>query len=110
MKLCLQSLAHLSVHSKEPLKDPQIPTRPWEKLGVDLFSLDGNEYANVSLLWKEGDVLYFDLLLRGKKMLRYLLRDLGYETPTGLVNLTLSVYLLTYLVVTRFFFLSSPQL
>ena len=41
---CHQCLAHLSVNSKEPLEQPPIPTRPWEKLGVDLFSLDGNEY------------------------------------------------------------------
>ena len=45
---CHQCLAHLSVNSKEPLEQPPIPTRPWEKLGVDLFSLDGNEYLIIT--------------------------------------------------------------
>ena len=44
VKRCHQCLTNLPVNSKEPLEQPPIPTRPWEKLGVDLFSLDGNEY------------------------------------------------------------------
>ena len=43
-----QCLTNLSVNSKEPLQQPPIPTRPWEKLGVDLFSLDGNEYLIIT--------------------------------------------------------------
>ena len=43
-KCCHQCLAHLSVDSKEPLEQLPIPTRPWEKLGVDLLSLNGNKY------------------------------------------------------------------
>ena len=43
VKRCHQCLTNLPVNSKEPLEQPPIPTRPWEKLSVDLFSLDGNE-------------------------------------------------------------------
>ena len=44
VKRCHQCLTNLPVNSKEPLEHPPIPTRPWEKLGVDIFSLGGNEY------------------------------------------------------------------
>ena len=48
VKRCHQCLAHLSVNSMEPPKQSPIPTRPWEKLGVELFSLDGNDYLIIT--------------------------------------------------------------
>ena len=44
VKCCLKCLNLLPVNSKEPLQQPPLPTRPWEKLGVDLCSLHGNKY------------------------------------------------------------------
>lgn len=44
MKHCHQCLKRLPLNSKEPLEQSPIPTRPWKKLGVDLYSHNGIEY------------------------------------------------------------------
>ena len=39
--LCAQ---YLSERPREPMKSHKIPTRPWSKISVDLFQLDGSNY------------------------------------------------------------------
>ena len=48
VKRCSQCLTLLPVNPKEPLQQPPLPTRPWDKLGADLYSLNGNEYLIVT--------------------------------------------------------------
>ena len=38
----------LLVNSQEPLQQPPLPIRPWDKLGVDLYSLNDREYLIVT--------------------------------------------------------------
>ena len=41
---CSICLSNRNSNQKEPLTPHKIPSRPWEKLGSDLFSLDGKNY------------------------------------------------------------------
>jgi hypothetical protein len=35
---------HRMRNQKEPLKPHEVPSRPWAKVGTDLFDLDGEQY------------------------------------------------------------------
>ena len=48
VKRCSKCTTLLPANSKEPLQQPSLPIRPWDKLGADLYSLDGNEYLIVT--------------------------------------------------------------
>ena len=41
---CSVCVAYSKQNQREPMLPHPIPTRPWEKLGVDYFSFAGNEY------------------------------------------------------------------
>ncbi|XP_068684387.1 uncharacterized protein [Montipora foliosa] len=43
VKRCHQCLLLLPANCKEPLQQPPLPTRPWDKLGLDLCILNGHE-------------------------------------------------------------------
>ena len=48
VKRCSECRTLLPVNPKEPLQQPPLPTRPWDKLGVDLYSLNDREYLIVT--------------------------------------------------------------
>ena len=51
VKRCSECRTHLPVKTKEPLQQPLLPTRPWDKLGQlgnDLYSLNDREYLIVT--------------------------------------------------------------
>ena len=48
VKRCSECQTLLPVNHKEPLRQPALPTRPWDKLGVDLYSLNNREYLIVT--------------------------------------------------------------
>ena len=48
IKPCHQCLSLLPANCKEPLQQPPLPTRPWDKLGLDLCSLHGKEYLIIT--------------------------------------------------------------
>lgn len=48
VKRCHQCLAFLPGNCKKPLLRPPLPTRPWEKLGIDLCNLNGHEYLIIT--------------------------------------------------------------
>ena len=48
VKPCHQYLAFLPGNCKKPLLRPPLPTRPWEKLGIDLCNLNGHEYLIIT--------------------------------------------------------------
>ena len=48
IKRCYQCLSLLPANCKEPLQQPPLPTRPWDKLSLDLCSLHGKEYLVIT--------------------------------------------------------------
>ena len=48
IKGCTQCLKHRSSKQKEELKPRPVPTRPWEKIGSDLFDLHGSKYIIIT--------------------------------------------------------------
>ena len=48
IKRCHQCLSLLPANCKEPLLQPPLPTRPWDKLGLDLCTLNGTEYLIIT--------------------------------------------------------------
>ena len=48
VKRCSECRTHLPVKTKEPLQQPLLPTRPWDELGIDLYSLNDREYIIVT--------------------------------------------------------------
>jgi hypothetical protein len=48
VKHCSECQTLLPVNPKEPLQQPLLPTRPWDKLGVDLYSFNNREYLIVT--------------------------------------------------------------
>ena len=53
---CTECLKHKPSKQKETLKPRPVPTRPWEKVGSDLFHLGGNNYIVITdyySLWPE---------------------------------------------------------
>ena len=48
VKRCSECRTLLPVNTKEPLQQPLLPTRPWDKLGLDLYSLNHREYLIVT--------------------------------------------------------------
>ena len=48
IKRCHQCLSLLPPNCKEPLRQPPLPTRPWDKLGLDLCTLNGKEYLIIT--------------------------------------------------------------
>ena len=48
IKRCHQCLLLLPANCKEPLQRPPLPTRPWDKLGLDLCSLNEKEYLIIT--------------------------------------------------------------
>ena len=48
IKRCHQCLSLLPANCKETLQQPPLPTRPWDKLGLDLCSLHGKEYLIIT--------------------------------------------------------------
>ena len=45
---CSTCLKYQKHNAKEPLMPKEVPYRPWEKLGADLFHLNGKNYLIVS--------------------------------------------------------------
>ena len=48
VKRCSECRTLLPVNPKEPLQQPSLPTRPWDKVAVDLYSLNDREYLIVA--------------------------------------------------------------
>ena len=48
VKRCSECRTLLPVNTKEPLQQLLLPTRPWDKLGLDLYSLNHREYLIVT--------------------------------------------------------------
>ena len=48
VKRCSECRTLLPVNIKKPLHQPLLPTRPWDKLGIDLYSLNDREYQIVT--------------------------------------------------------------
>ena len=48
VKRCHQYLAFLPGNCNKPLLRPPLPTRPWEKLGIDLCNLNGHKYLIIT--------------------------------------------------------------
>jgi hypothetical protein len=48
VKRCSECRTLLPANPKEPLKQPPLPTLSWDKLGVDLYSLNDREYLIVT--------------------------------------------------------------
>ena len=48
IKRCHQCLSLLPANCKQPLQQPPLPARPWDKLGLDLYSLHGKEYLIIT--------------------------------------------------------------
>ena len=48
VKRCHQYLAFLPGNCNKPLLRPPLPTRPWEKLGIDLCNLNGRKYLIIT--------------------------------------------------------------
>ena len=47
---CETCNTYQAAHPKEPLISHPIPSYPWEKIGIDLFTLDNNDYLHCGLL------------------------------------------------------------
>ena len=56
IRRCDLCLNHLPSKSSEPLQPPPLPTKPWQKIGTDLFSCDTKDYLLITdyySLWPE---------------------------------------------------------
>ena len=47
VKNCDLCNKHQPVQPKLPIMQPDLPTRPWEKLGTDIFEFNGNKYLMI---------------------------------------------------------------
>ena len=87
VKRCHQCLTNLSVNSKEPLQQPPIPSRPWEKLGVDLFSLDGNKYLIITSYFTFTEVHYLKKNARATPVIKEMKKTFSrFGTPVEVVS------------------------
>ncbi|PIK51510.1 hypothetical protein BSL78_11615 [Apostichopus japonicus] len=44
VRVCVHCQEHGNSQASEPLEQPELPTRPWQVIGTDLFYVSGNEY------------------------------------------------------------------
>ena len=47
-KSCMSCQLYKPKQVKEPLKQPEVPPRPWHTVGTDIFYLDGDEYLLIA--------------------------------------------------------------